>query len=254
MPDIKRIAGISGGKDSTAMLVRLCEIGEPPDIAMFVDTGLEFDEIYNNIRKLKSFCEKYGCDFVTLKPEHDFEYYMFEYQKKKGKSKGQIGNGFPSLLQRWCNHFLKQAPSRRYFKKYGNNYILYIGFALNESKRLQKANNAKENMRFPLIEWGWDEDKCLAYCYEKGFDFDGYYKKFKRGGLRILYNNYPDRWNQLKEWEHRLVRESEECPWRLVYFRPPIGRGKSPRLTIWKKGFLMKQKKQGNNRICFRGW
>ena len=36
------IVSFSGGKDSTAMLLRLLESGMPVDMILFNDTGLEF--------------------------------------------------------------------------------------------------------------------------------------------------------------------------------------------------------------------
>ena len=51
----KGVVGISGGKDSTAMLLRMLEEGMPVDIIIFCDTGLEFDEMYKHIDKLEEY-------------------------------------------------------------------------------------------------------------------------------------------------------------------------------------------------------
>jgi 3'-phosphoadenosine 5'-phosphosulfate sulfotransferase (PAPS reductase)/FAD synthetase len=37
------VVSLSGGKDSTAMLLRLLEEGRPVDLILFCDTGLEFE-------------------------------------------------------------------------------------------------------------------------------------------------------------------------------------------------------------------
>ncbi len=37
------IVSLSGGKDSTAMLLRMLEEGMPVDIILFCDTGMEYD-------------------------------------------------------------------------------------------------------------------------------------------------------------------------------------------------------------------
>jgi len=37
----------SGGKDSTAMLLRMIDKGRRPDKIVFADTGMEFPEMYD---------------------------------------------------------------------------------------------------------------------------------------------------------------------------------------------------------------
>ena len=67
---IKHVVSLSGGKDSTAMLLRMLEEGMPVDIILFCDTGLEFEGMYHHIEKL----EKYiGRPITRLKSNYDFE-------------------------------------------------------------------------------------------------------------------------------------------------------------------------------------
>ena len=69
------IVSFSGGKDSTAMLLHLLELGEPIDEILFCDTTMEFPEMYVHIEKVKKDIERYGVKFTTLNPPHDFEYF-----------------------------------------------------------------------------------------------------------------------------------------------------------------------------------
>ena len=48
------IVSLSGGKDSTAMLLRLLEESRSVDEIIFCDTGLEFPQMYEHIDKLKA--------------------------------------------------------------------------------------------------------------------------------------------------------------------------------------------------------
>ena len=49
---MKQVVSLSGGKDSTAMLLMMLERGEQVDEAMFFDTGWEFPDMYAHIDKL----------------------------------------------------------------------------------------------------------------------------------------------------------------------------------------------------------
>ena len=44
----KYIVSLSGGKDSTAMLLRLLEEKRPVDLILYCDTGLEFPQMYDH--------------------------------------------------------------------------------------------------------------------------------------------------------------------------------------------------------------
>lgn len=43
------VASVSGGKDSSAMLLRLLEEGRQVDEILFCDTGLEFPQMYDHL-------------------------------------------------------------------------------------------------------------------------------------------------------------------------------------------------------------
>ena len=49
------VVSLSGGKDSTAMLLILLERGEPVADVVFFDTGWEFPEMYEHLAKLETF-------------------------------------------------------------------------------------------------------------------------------------------------------------------------------------------------------
>jgi 3'-phosphoadenosine 5'-phosphosulfate sulfotransferase (PAPS reductase)/FAD synthetase len=49
----KIVVSFSGGKDSTAMLIKLVESGYPISAVLFFDTGWEFPEMYRHIEKVE---------------------------------------------------------------------------------------------------------------------------------------------------------------------------------------------------------
>lgn len=211
----KHIICFSGGKDSTAMLLLMLEKGMQVDEIIFLDTTIEFPQMYNHLKKVEKFT---GRKITILKPKNSYKFMMFDYIKKKGKSKGQKGYGWSSARLRWCTRYFKQGAINRYLKeKYGKDVktIEYVGIAFDEPERLEKNKN-KSNLVYPLAEWKITEKMALDYCYSKGFDWEGLYKKFDRVScwccplqalkeLRVLYDDFPQLWKILKEWDKKNI-------------------------------------------------
>lgn len=212
---MKHIISFSGGKDSTAMLLMMIEKEMQIDEIIFLDTGVEFPEMYKHIEKVERYIDR---KITKLKAENSYEYMMFEHEKKKGKNKGQKGYSWADFRNRWCTQYLKKQVMNRYLKeKYKNIEIIeYHGIAADETKRLVK--NREKNIKYPLAEWGVIEKEALEYCYNKGFDWDGLYKKFDRVScwccplknlkeLKVIYKEYPKYWEKLKEWDSKTYRK-----------------------------------------------
>ena len=73
---------LSGGKDSTAMLLLMIERDMPIDMVLSADTGMEFPEMYEHLAKLDEhlFRER-GIHITTLRHPKGFEYLMFAVWK-----------------------------------------------------------------------------------------------------------------------------------------------------------------------------
>ena len=65
MRQTSNVVSLSGGKDSTAMLLMLLERGESVADVMFFDTGWEFPEMYEHLEKLETFT---GLKITRLRP------------------------------------------------------------------------------------------------------------------------------------------------------------------------------------------
>ncbi len=199
----KHIVSLSGGKDSTAMLLRMIEEKMPVDIILFCDTGLEFDAMYRHLEKL----EKYiGKPITRLKSPHTFEYLFFEHMPKRKNLEliGRKGYSWAGPRNRWCTAMLKTRIVNKYLRELSDKYELvqYIGIAADEPQRVHEFN-------YPLVDWGMTEADCLAYCKERGFDWEGLYDIFHRVScwccplqsldeLRQLRRHFPDLWERLR--------------------------------------------------------
>ena len=53
-----RAVSFSGGKDSTALLLRMLEEGMPIDIILFNETGLDFPEMEAHIEKVEQYIKR----------------------------------------------------------------------------------------------------------------------------------------------------------------------------------------------------
>jgi 3'-phosphoadenosine 5'-phosphosulfate sulfotransferase (PAPS reductase)/FAD synthetase len=203
----ENIVSLSGGKDSTAMLLMMLEKGIPVDRVIYVDTTKEFPEMYEHIEKVQSMIEPLRIERVEI----NFDYWFGEHVKTKGKRKGKKGYGFPDFRNRWCTALKRQALK----KLIPRESIQFHGIAFDEKERIQ--NNKGRNIRYPLVEWQITEKEALEYCYSKGLDWGGLYEKFTRvscwccplsriGELRVLYNDFPELWKELKKMDKKSFR------------------------------------------------
>ena len=117
------VVSLSGGKDSTAMLLRMLEEGWPVDIILFCDTGLEFEAMYRHIDKLEQYI---GRPITRLKSQQSFEYLFFEHSPKRKNPALRDKKGFSwaGPRNRWCTAVLKTRLIDRYLKELSKDYEL----------------------------------------------------------------------------------------------------------------------------------
>lgn len=212
------VVSFSGGKDSTAMLLHMIEIGDRIDEVITADTGMEFPEMYSHISKVDEVLRAHGIKHTTLKADQSFEYKMLELPIESKKYGTHYGKGWPTSIVRWCTGEMKTKVINAYFKKLKSEYniIHCVGLASDEVKRLERENNRDPSHRHPLVEWGWTEADCLQYCYDHGYDWNGLYRIFKRvscwccplssiGELRNLWAYRPELWSKLQEWDDIML-------------------------------------------------
>lgn len=214
------ISNFSGGKDSTAVTLRLIELGEPLDEVLCCDTTMEFPAMYRHIEKVKAVVEAAGVKFTILRAERDFEYYLCDYEVENRKPQsdlyGKTGYGWPGHKTRWCTASLKTSIVKKYLteRQKEHNVIQYIGIAADEDYRMERKGNQNPNHRHPLRDWGWTEADALAYCFAKGYDWEGLYKVFDRVScwccplksydeLRALRRHYPELWARMLDLDAR---------------------------------------------------
>ena len=123
---------LSGGKDSTAMLLLMIERDMPIDMVLSADTGMEFPEMYEHLSKLDEhlFRER-SIHITTLRHPKGFEYLMFDEPKQKPRSLENrarlgippYGNGWPGIRVRWCTGQLKTHLITKEVNRLNSKYV-----------------------------------------------------------------------------------------------------------------------------------
>jgi 3'-phosphoadenosine 5'-phosphosulfate sulfotransferase (PAPS reductase)/FAD synthetase len=216
--DICHAVSLSGGKDSTAMLLLMLDQDMPIDIVLFADTGMEFPEMYEHLSKVDRYLyERRKIHITTLRHPYGFEWLMFEEPKKKPsvierRQRNGVpiyGNGWPGIHVRWCTGQLKTHLITKKVNEIKGKCQAYhyVGIAYDERERCKSA-------RYPLVDWEITEAQALKICYEHGFDFGGLYKLYHRascwccpfqqiGELRKLRKHHTELWEHLQIMDKR---------------------------------------------------
>lgn len=228
MTEPPTIISLSGGKDSTAMLIEMIELGEPFDEIIFADTGMEFPEMYAHLDLVE---DKLHVGITRVRSDKPWDYWMFDHVKTRGKTAGERGYGWPMASargMRWCTTRLKKDPMRKYISaNYDVKPVECIGIAFDEAQRVKFDDPLK---RYPLVEIGMTEAMALKRCYDYGFDWGGLYEIFGRVScwccpfqsnreLRSLYYHRPGMWKRLMEMDaHESTRNSFRAKKTLTEF------------------------------------
>jgi len=225
----KHIVSLSGGKDSTAMLLMMLEKNMQIDDIVFCDTGVEFPQMYRHLDKLQKHINK---KITIIKREKTFEYFLLEHKRKDKEDRGY---GFPYMRNRWCTAYFKRDA----MKNIAKNSIEYQGIAYDERERTLKNKSKNRIIKYPLVEWKITERNALEYCYDRGFDWEGLYKLTDRVGcwccplcnnkhMKMLYENFPELWDKLKNWEEKAWNNFKIEP--LIYYEQKFKQQESEKL------------------------
>lgn len=103
------IVSLSGGKDSTAMLLHMIELNEPINEVLTCDTGMEFPAMYEHLDRLYKIIHDKGIKLTVLKNENSFYYLMAKVPIQSDKYGEHYGYGWPSTTVRWCTMFIDQT-------------------------------------------------------------------------------------------------------------------------------------------------
>jgi 3'-phosphoadenosine 5'-phosphosulfate sulfotransferase (PAPS reductase)/FAD synthetase len=152
---VKHVVAISGGKDSTALALRLRELNPDVDYTyVCTPTGDELPEMFAHWKMLGDLLGK------RLWP-------ICHPKGLKGIIRQQ--KMLPNFRARFCTRILKIEPYREWLAE-NTPCVSYVGLRADEEGRAGGAYSDIEGveMRFPLREWGWKEADVWKYLDERG--------------------------------------------------------------------------------------
>lgn len=149
---MKHIVGLSGGKDSTAMALRLAEV-EPRDYEYICnETGDELPEMLEHWAKLEKLL---GKPLHKVRHSTDLNGLIAEMRM------------LPNFRARWCTRILKIEPTIEYMASLPADSVLYVGLRADEEER-QGLFGEDITIDFPMRRWGWRECDVWSYLASRG--------------------------------------------------------------------------------------
>ncbi|MEI5998268.1 phosphoadenosine phosphosulfate reductase [Paraburkholderia bengalensis] len=187
------------GTNSVALLVGMHERGERPDLILSADTGGERPQTYEHRDMMDEWCKKVGFPpIVTIRKGGRAE--TLEENCLRMSMLPSIAYGFKG-----CSLKFKREPQDRFVNSWepaqlawecGRKVVKLIGYDAGEERRAKITEDAKYEYRYPLIEWGWDRDDCIAATDRTGLPRPGKSACFfcpssKVAEIRDLRDNHP---------------------------------------------------------------
>jgi 3'-phosphoadenosine 5'-phosphosulfate sulfotransferase (PAPS reductase)/FAD synthetase len=213
----KTFISFSGGKDSTALLIKCIEEGINFDEAVFADTGFEYKELYAFIDYVEEYIRNTYKGYEDFKitrliPRKNLWSDWFYGKTTRGKHKGEV-RGYPMVLWPcWYSREAKVKPLEKYYKE-NNAGLIYVGIAHDEKGRLKSKD---ERVKFPLDMWEMSEKDCSDYLQERGLHNPIYDNRNRSGcfhcqkqGLYSLYALWRDDkelWKEAVFWDNENIR------------------------------------------------
>lgn len=175
-------AAFSGGKDSTALVLRLAEVGEEFSL-LFNRTGNELPELDAHIASIATLT---GRTVEEVSGPKTLLELIEQYA------------ALPSHRMRWCTRQLKIEPTIAWLKSHPDTTLL-VGLRADEPGREGGLYGLDVRQRFPLREWGWSEADVYGYLARRGvtvprrtdcaFCYDQ-----RLGDWFRLWREHPDSW------------------------------------------------------------
>jgi len=158
------MVSLSGGCDSTCMLLMMLERNEPIADIVFFDWGREFPQIYEHLEKLEQYI---GREITRLHSIIRGKQITWEDAVERYRYNDHPSPYPPNM---WCSR--QKIDGLNKHRNTLGEVKDCIGYVYDERVHRPKY---KPWQRYPLLEWGVCKSEALKYCRSHGFDFGGLY-------------------------------------------------------------------------------
>ncbi len=238
------VVALSGGKDSTAMALRLREVMPDVDFTyVCTPTGNELPEMFDHWKK---------CGELLGKP-------ILPIMHTTGLG-GVIRKEkmLPNFRARFCTRILKIEPYRAWLAA-NTPCTSYVGLRADEQGRAGGAYSdiPGVEMAFPLREWGWGLADVLGYLEQRGVTIPRrtdcavcYHQRI--GEWWALWKEHPDEWATGEAWEAEIggtfrTPGRDTWPTSMADLRASFEGGRIPK-SVQQTGDLFRD--AGSCRVC----
>ena len=233
------IVPVSGGKDSTALALRLKELYPATKfIYVYTPTGDELPEMQEQWPKLEKLLgqEIVGIETPTLK-ELILDFMML-----------------PNFNSRWCTRIIKIEAIQEFYNDH-KPAVVYIGLRADEATREgNRLLDADIKQCHPMQEWGWGIKEVRGYLKKRGVTIPRrtdcgmcFYQRLDE--WYSLWEQYPDKWREYEDLEffvgHSLLtpgKWGKGKPTWLFEMRCAFENGWMPREVAWTKKKIVELK------------
>ena len=158
---IRHVVGLSGGKDSTALALRLVEVYPEREFDyIFNETGDELPEMREHLAHLETLLGKSILRVGLTRAGVPVTLNDLIAEQ----------NCIPNAHIRWCTRMLKIQPTIAFVKRLrveGFLVHLYVGLRADEETR-EGIYGPDVHSVFPFREWGWGVSEVWAYLRQRG--------------------------------------------------------------------------------------
>ena len=196
------------GTDSTAMLIGLHQRGIPVDLILFADTGCEQPHTYEYLPVMNGWLNAHGMPEITVVEytDRNGERLTLEQECLRSGTLPALAYGHKKCSlkhkiepqEKFCNNY---PPCREVWTR-GEKVVKFIGYDAGEERRRNHAlvydmQDKKYRKEYPLMDWGWGREECLAAIQQEGLPIPGKSSCFfcpamKRHEIRTLYHRHRD--------------------------------------------------------------
>ena len=150
---MNHIIALSGGKDSTAMALRLAEVEPRSYIYVCTPTGDELPDVVRHWNKLE---EIFSAPIIKVSTGQTLQSLI---ENKKC---------VPNWRMRFCTKELKIIPYQSWIMNH-LPAISYVGLRADEQGRsgIEWDNELKLTTRYPLRDWGWGIGEVHEYLIQR---------------------------------------------------------------------------------------